>query len=100
MNKEQILAALAANNATKGGIRLDGKKVYTVSYEGDLTAKLPPQARALLKIMFEDEQDSWTEVELHKLISAHPEITEKQTAWGIFKWYRQLLIDTKWLSVK
>lgn len=100
MDKIQILQALAANSATKGGLRLSATTKYTVKYDGDMTKKLPPQARKLLEIMFYDERDTWTEIELHDLFSDHPEITEKQTPWAIFKWYRQTLIDAKWLVMK
>jgi len=99
MNKMQVLAALQANKSTRTGARLSTKKVYTVHTDGDLTTKLAPQALALLVIMYGEEQTSWTEVELNEIIMAHTEISEKQSPWLVFKFYRTKLIEAGFMTV-
>lgn len=100
MDKMKVLAALQANKSDRTGARLSATKVYTVHAGGDVTAKLPPQAIKLIEIMFTQDVESWTEVALHELIEGHTEISEKQAPWTIFKFYRQLLVDAKFLTVK
>ena len=99
MNKSQVLAALNANKSARAGARLSVKKVYTVSTAGDITTKLAPQAIALLEIMFGEEQDSWTEVELNALMLKHTEISVKQSPWLVFKFYRAQLVEAGFLSI-
>ncbi len=98
-NKASILAALNNNKKTRNGARLSTKKTYSLEFNGDLTWAPPPQALKLLEIMYEPEEESWNEQELHDLISEHTEISEKQTPWAIFKYYRKQLIDNGFLSV-
>lgn len=100
MNKMEVLKALQANKSNRNGARLSATKVYTVHADGDVTAKLPPQAVKLIEIMFTQDVETWNEVELHELINAHTEISEKQEPWLVFKFYRQLLIDAGFLTVK
>jgi hypothetical protein len=98
MNKMEVLQALNTASTARKGARLSVTKTYTVHLDGDVS-KLPPQARKLVVIMLSEEQDTWNEVELHELIAAHTEITEKQTPWGVFKWYRATLIEAGWITV-
>lgn len=100
MNKMEVLKALQSNRTVRTGIRLDAKKVYTVHADGDVGVRLAPQAIKLLEIMFTQDVESWNEVELHDLLMEHTEISEKQTPWIVFKFYRQVLIDAGFLTVK
>ncbi len=100
MDKMQVLEALNANKNVRNGARLSTTKRYTVHTDGDLTVKLPPQAIKLIEIMYGEDTGSWTEQELHDLLSVHTEISEKQSPWLIFKFYRQVLIDAGFLTVK
>ena len=94
-----ILAALRANSSTKKGARLSSTKTYTIHTDGDVAVGLPPQAIALIAIMFEENENTWTEVELHELLAEHTEISAKQKPWSIFKYYRKRLLDSMFLSV-
>jgi len=100
MNKTKVLEALQANRASLKGARLSSTKKYSVHMDGDTTVVLPPQAIALLAIMFDEDQDTWTEVELHELINSHTEISEKQQPWKVFAYYRKRLIDAGFLAVE
>ncbi len=100
MDKKQVLEALQSNKSARQGARLSVTKVYTVHVDGDTTTQLPPQAIALIGIMFAEEATSWNEQELHDLIVVHTEISEKQSPWLVFKFYRQRLVDAGFLSIK
>jgi hypothetical protein len=99
MDKNTVLAALKANRATLKGARLSNTKEYTVHVDGDTTVVLPPQAISLLAILFEQDKETWTEVELHSLISGHTEISEKQEPWKVFAYYRKTLVDAGFLTI-
>ena len=99
MNKEQVLQALKSNQSTRTGTRISATKVYNVHTDGDITARLAPQAQALLAIMYGEDAESWTEVELHAIMMQHTEISVKQSPWLVFKFYRQTLIDAGFLSI-
>jgi len=94
-----ILARLRANSSTKKGARLSSTKTYTIHTDGDVAVGFAPQAIALIAIMFEEDENSWTEQELHDVISIHTDISVKQKPWSVFKYYRKVLVDSGFLSV-
>jgi hypothetical protein len=100
MDKNEVLNALQSNRANLKGARLSSTKEYTIHLDGDVTVVLPPQAISLLEIMFSDERETWTEVELHELINSHTEISEKQEPWKVFAFYRKKLIEAGFLTVE
>lgn len=100
MNKMEVLQALQSNRTVRTGARLSVTKKYTVHADGDITAKLAPQAIKLLEILFTQDEESWNELELYGVLMEHTEISEKQTPWIVFKFYRQTLIDARFLTVK
>ena len=95
---DAIIAALNANRSVKKGARLSSTRKYTVHMDGDLTAVLPPQALAVLTILLTNEDNEWTEVALHTLLSEHTEISDKQKPWAIFTYYRKKLVDSGFLT--
>jgi hypothetical protein len=93
MEKNEVLSALKSNTATRKGTRLSTTKTYTVTTDGNMDAVLAPQAIKLLEILYSQDVDSWTEKALFDVISKHTEITEKQTPWKIWQFYRGKLIE-------
>jgi len=93
MNKTKVLEALKSNGGTRKGARLSTTKTFTASVDGNLDAVLPPQAIALLEVLFNEDQDTWTEKALFDLLSVHTEISEKQSPWKIWQYYRKRLIE-------
>ena len=98
MDKNDVLNALKANKASRTGTRLSTSKKYEIHTDGDLTAVLPPQALLLLEIMFNADVETWTEAELYDLFSGHTEISEKQTPWKIWQYYRPRLIEAAFVT--
>ena len=101
--QEQTAAILAAMKpASNKGPRVYTNRVYTRHFpdvEALVGVSLPPQALTLVSAILSDTVDTWTEPELHDLVtSLKDSLKTKQSPWLIFKYYRTKLVDAGVLS--
>lgn len=99
---EAVLAALEANSGSKKGSKYVAGRVYT-RHTPDVSTLvgvvLPPQARALVRILLEADSAEWTEAEMDELITEHADLLKtKQAPFKIFKYYLKRLEEAGFVS--
>jgi hypothetical protein len=105
LSKADVLAALNANSARKGGRRLKDRN-YTVKNEWTAeelaVIHLGPQARTCVGVILGLEVEAANEQELFAAFS-DPKVVEefpstKQTPWEVFNYYRKKIVEAGFLT--
>ena len=93
----KILAQLSAMSGRKG---VTSNHTLTVSMEGDVSTKRPPQAIRCLDVAFTLSKEGKETVTEQQLIEALPDdLSVKQTNERIYRYYRSTLIEAGWLKI-
>ena len=92
-----ILAQLSAMSGRKG---VTSNHTLTVSMEGDVSTRLPPQAIRVLDVAFRLSKEGEVRVTEAELIEGLPDdLSVKQTGERIYRYYRSTLIEAGWLKI-
>ena len=93
--RNAVIAKLTEMCKTRAAVN----HTYLVKEDGDLTIKLPPQAVEVLSCLFNIGKAMVTDAEIREALKTST-LKTKQDKFMIFRYYRNILVEAGWLSVK